>query len=261
MPESSTFQVSLFRGSLRGHGKDYKPFLTVRDVPSLGKASRPKGWKTGRVHQLLSTIELHYFYLLEWAPQVVDVREQYPLLPREETIEIAERLGIKHPTVPVTGELAVMTTDFLIDEDIGGKIYTKARAIKPAADLTSKRTIEKLEIERTYWTEHGIDWGIVTDDDIPISLARNVEWVHDCLPAELPLTVLEQVESALLGQFQQFPNMPFSHAALEIDRSLGQKPGTALWAVRHFIATKRWRVDMMAPILPDQPFAFAHPWE
>ncbi len=44
----------------------------------------------------------------------MDIREQFPLLPIEETIIIAEELGIKHPTDPNTGEPVVMTTDFLV---------------------------------------------------------------------------------------------------------------------------------------------------
>lgn len=39
--------------------------------------------------------------------------EQYPLLPREETIEIASELGIKHPMYPGTNVPIIMTTDLV----------------------------------------------------------------------------------------------------------------------------------------------------
>jgi hypothetical protein len=45
---------------------------------------------------------------------LVDIREQFPLLPVEEIIVIGDELGIKHPTNPKTGEPAEMTTDFLV---------------------------------------------------------------------------------------------------------------------------------------------------
>ncbi|MGP7816533.1 TnsA endonuclease N-terminal domain-containing protein [Niallia sp. 01092] len=51
---------------------------------------------------------------MEYSGFIVDIREQFPLLPIEETIIIAEELGIKHPTDPNTGEPVVMTTDFLV---------------------------------------------------------------------------------------------------------------------------------------------------
>jgi len=57
-------------------------------------------------------LERNYFYLTEYSDVVVDIREQFPLLPLEETIVIAEELGLKHPTNPKTQEPIVMTTDF-----------------------------------------------------------------------------------------------------------------------------------------------------
>nr|WP_269843845.1 TnsA endonuclease N-terminal domain-containing protein [Domibacillus epiphyticus] len=45
---------------------------------------------------------------------MVDIIEQYPLLPVEETIVIADELGLKNPADPRTGEPIVMTTDFLV---------------------------------------------------------------------------------------------------------------------------------------------------
>ena len=105
--------------------------------------------KTRRVHHFLSQLELNYFYLLEWSEKVVDIREQYPLLPIEETVAIAQQCQIRHPVDPKTKNPIVMTTDFLISQMIA---FTKeqARTVKTAADLQSERTIEKLEIERQY---------------------------------------------------------------------------------------------------------------
>ncbi len=49
-------------------------------------------------------MERNYFYLTEFSDAVLDIREQFPLLPQEETIVIAEELGIKHPADPKTGD-------------------------------------------------------------------------------------------------------------------------------------------------------------
>ena len=61
-------------GRGRGEGIDYTPWLKVSDVPSIGRSSRIKGWKTGRTHHLLSNHELKYFYHLEWSDTVIDIR-------------------------------------------------------------------------------------------------------------------------------------------------------------------------------------------
>jgi hypothetical protein len=66
-------------GRGQGTGGNYKPWLTIQDVPSRGRAARPTGWKTGRVHHFLSDIETAVFYLLDWEDHVLDIREQFPL--------------------------------------------------------------------------------------------------------------------------------------------------------------------------------------
>ncbi|MDD5286786.1 MAG: hypothetical protein PHD54_13100, partial [Desulfuromonadaceae bacterium] len=39
----------LKKGLGQGHGENYRPFLTVRDVPSRGLSHRIKGYKSNRV--------------------------------------------------------------------------------------------------------------------------------------------------------------------------------------------------------------------
>ena len=162
----------------RGTGtfEDYKPWITVQDFPSLGRISRIKGLKTKRQHEFLSTLEKKYFYLLDFSTKVVDIREQYPLLPIEETILIAKELGLEHPKNPNTKEFEAMTTDFLITlVDNNGEIVEIARTLKYKKDLLEKRVLEKFEIERQYFKKLGIDWGIVTEEEINDSAALFIE--------------------------------------------------------------------------------------
>ncbi|MCE5285664.1 MAG: hypothetical protein LLG02_07440 [Pelosinus sp.] len=46
------------RGS--SEGNTYKPWLTIQDVPSMGRVTRLSGWKTSRLHYLLSDNETQY---------------------------------------------------------------------------------------------------------------------------------------------------------------------------------------------------------
>lgn len=246
----------LKKGRGEGHGKNYIPFLFTREVPSLGKASRIKGWKTGREHHFLSTLESNYFYSLEWSPVVVDIREQFPL-PLADTQAIAERLSIRHPYNNKTGEHWVATTDFLIDFEEDGITKLKARSIKSASDLGDARTIEKLEIERTYWHDHGVDWGIVTEVEIPKTLAGNVEWLHSALdPSEAPGISLEDIpllEKELYAEITASPAMTIARVGMEIDNRMGLRGGISLWVVRHLIASRQWEVNMMEKIVTNQP--------
>lgn len=51
---------------------------------------------------------------MEWSEQVIDIREQFPLLPLDKTLYIAQKLGIKHPTDPKNKLPIIMTTDMLL---------------------------------------------------------------------------------------------------------------------------------------------------
>ena len=69
-------------GRGQGLGKDYIPWIKIQHFPSNGRVSRIKSWKTGRVHHFLSDLETKYFYYLEWQDDVIDIREQFPLIDR-----------------------------------------------------------------------------------------------------------------------------------------------------------------------------------
>jgi hypothetical protein len=238
-------------GRGQGSGKEYLPWLTIQDVPSEGRATRGVGWTTGRRHQLLSDIERDYFYLLDYFDDVTDIREQFPLLPLEETIMIAEKIGVYHPSDPVTGVPIVMTTDFLVtclDK-------TFARTVKPFSELEDERTIAKFEIERNYWETRHIDWGIITDKDLPDAFVRNIEWVHkeyhnEDVP-ELGIFTIHNLQQMLSARLHN--GEIISKACLACDERLGLEAGTSLALFRHFIARKIWSVDMTERIIPTLP--------
>ena len=171
-----------------GVGSTYKPWIKIQYVPSLGRVTRIKGIKTKRQHELLSDMERNYFYILEFSDKVLDIREQFPLLPLEDTLSIAEELGIRHPKEPETKEDIVMTTDFLITIETNSGIKQVARTVKSKDDLLSRRIIEKFEIEREFWKRRDIDWGIVTEKEINKTIANNISFVRE-------YKILEELDS------------------------------------------------------------------
>lgn len=175
--DESKIKRFLKEGRGQGRGAEYRPWLTIGDVPSSGRSHRLHGLTVDRVHHLLSDIECGLFYLADWADAVTDIREQFPL-ERDATQRIGAQLGIAHPLDTATRTPLVMTTDFLFDVIQDGRTTLMARAVKPAAELDKPRVLEKLEIERRYWLEHGVEWGIVTEKDIPPVAVRNISWVH-----------------------------------------------------------------------------------
>ncbi len=66
----------------------YHPWIKVRSIASLGSSHIVPGVKVQRAHHLLSKAEFHFHLILEHDPAVIDIREQYPLLPQAETHSI-----------------------------------------------------------------------------------------------------------------------------------------------------------------------------
>lgn len=238
----------------RGKGKDYTPYHHIQDVPSKGLSTRVNGWKTGRIHHFLSKLEWLYFFLLDWSPSVIDIREQYPL-EIQETIKIAERLGIRHPVDPKTKHPIVMTTDFVltIKRPIGSVEH--ARTVKYTKDLNSRRVLEKLEIERLYWLARGIDWGIVTEQEINRIVAANVEWLHPFRRVEscshLSKQIIKNIESVLYRRVTTQEHS-LKRITSETDLQLGLNPGSSLMVVRYLLASCRWKADMTQPLQPSR---------
>jgi hypothetical protein len=241
-------------GAGQGEGSSYKPWLTVQSFPSLGRSHRVKGWKTFRKHQLLSDLELQYFYVLEWSQVVVDVREQYPLWPRETTKTVADQLGLKHPIIPGTTELSVMTTDFLITIEDQGQSREIARTTKYVKELEKPRAIEKLEIERLWWEAKGVDWGIVTENDLPQTLIRNIKNLHDLKTLD-GFPQLQQDHRELVQHLTtavQKGTRSLASIASRCDTEIGLASGSFLALAKHLIANRRWVIDMESEFRPTQ---------
>lgn len=161
-----------------GAGASYVPWLRVQDVPSMGRSHKIQGVKVERIHHLLSDLERAYLLVCEFSEEVVDIREQYPLLPVEGTQAIARAIGVRYPRYKSTTIPLVMTTDFLLTvRQPNGDFNSVARTIKYQQDLEGKgsvRTLEKLEVERLFWMSQGVDWSIVTEELFTPDLIKNL---------------------------------------------------------------------------------------
>ena len=163
------------RGS--GVGAQYRPLLEVHDVPSLGLARRAPGVTTGRVHHLLSNVEYQFFLMLDWAADITDIREQYPVN-RELTQDMALTLRIKHPCYPGTNVATLMSTDFLVNRLADGENTLEAFDIKRSEAAEDERTLEKLELMRASLEELQVPHRLVYHSMLPKAKIERLEWIR-----------------------------------------------------------------------------------
>lgn len=237
----------LKEGRGQGSGVDYRPWLTIQDVSSLGRCSRIRGRKTGREHHLLSDIETAVFLLFDWSDWVTDIREQFPL-DRQRTRRIAAEMGVRHPFDTKTQTDIVMTTDFVVDCRTGKGEKTIARSVKPSAELDKARTLEKQEIERRYWSEDSVDWGLVTERECPAQRIKNLRWLHEMQSMEHMVVPYpgywEDRCTQFLSCIQQVRGMSIRQFAQHVENTQGFATGDCLTVLRHLASTKQIEFDL-----------------
>ena len=231
----------------RGHGEldQYLPWLLVQNVASSGRSSRVMGWKTGRIHHFLSDIETRYFYLLEYdGHEILDIREHYPALDLQDILRDCD-IDLNKYRDKESGTPYIFTTTFLLTlKDANGKKQYVARSVKAAAELEKSKVLERFELLRRYFSEKQIDWGIVTQYDINVIRAKNIEWVHSAKTLDGLST---HNVSRLIKIFVEW--LDSSHKSVRdvtnaLDSQFNLDPGSGLLLFRHLIANKQVLVNM-----------------
>jgi TnsA endonuclease N terminal/TnsA endonuclease C terminal len=234
-------------------GKNYRPWLEVTDVPPHGTCCVITGWD-GREDHYLSTGERQTGFLYQWPEEiVVDSREQYPILPIEDTQTMAAAMGIEHPR-------GVVTVDFMLTiRRSDGELYYVSRDVKEMKELASRRTLEKLSLAHACLEIRGIEWGLViSDHEFPETEWRNVEWMHEARNIKnlVPLPLHSVIEIARMLSSAVEPVRHLRNLAefcQTYDKRLNHAPGSCLKVVRFLLANKVWKTDMHRRIVPRGP--------
>ncbi|SFU26331.1 TnsA endonuclease N-terminal domain-containing protein [Paraburkholderia aspalathi] len=246
-------------GRGRGEGADYKPWLEIFDLSSLGRVSRPFSPKCGRSVHLLSDVEANTFSALEWSQRVTGIREEFPL-DRELTLEIAADLGIAHPYYPGTKVPTVMTVDFLVDFHDNDQKRLEAWDCKRTEDSEDPRQIEKLQIARTYFGGMDIPHRLVFHSELPMQKIRNIEWIRGGM---LKTGEDEQYAGALREQSLIMShdlagstrNQPLQEYCRDFEIRQGLNPGEGLRVAKLLMYERVLICDLNNPDLASAPLA------
>lgn len=258
-------KIRQFQAEGRGKGKlaSYAPWVQVADFSSRGNSRRVLSPKTGRVHHLLSDVEWHLFLLLEFAEDVIDIREQYPI-DRDDTLSIAAEYRIKHPTYPGTTIPEVMTCDFLVIRQYGVDQKAEAFNCKRTEEAENARSLEKLEIQRRYFHGAGIPHHLVFHSKLPKSKIKNIEWIRSAQARQdegEPYTGYfnEHSQRVLSDLASHSRSGSVSEYCENYDSLSGAEPGTGLRAVRILLLNRDIQTDLNEPNLAAAPISMFRP--
>ena len=234
--------------SRRGHGIDVEvphvPHLTIRNFSSRGFASAVANPDGSRAEHVMSRLEKGYLLLKRRDPDVVERREQVPLLPLEETEDIARTLGIRPLRTPKR-QPYVLTTDLVVRYRDGTR---EAAFVRPMALIArTRRAFDKMMVEKTYWHRRGVDFRIVTDEDVPGVIISNLEMLHD---NHAPPAGFEKAHArdlglnALRAALDGSSDEPLCRICRALDEVGGMPVGTHVALLKHFAFRRMLTINL-----------------
>jgi len=249
--KDSTLKRFIQEGRGAGEGKEYKPWLQVQDVKSRGRSTRIFSQKTQRVMHLLSDLQLHLYYLLEFDGMVIDIREHYPLLDlHEQNLPFDAKLQKKLFNAKTNVPHVFTTTFYITKVNAKGEPYYEARVVKSSSELDKPATIERLQIIYSYFNKKEIDFGIVTEKDINKQMALNIGWFMTAFDlADFPdIDTIQHYLKVDLYKLFQMPGMTFNRAFTRLERTYQLPEGSGLTLFKHLLATKQLVMNLNYPI-------------
>lgn len=154
----------------------YEPMWRVEDVKSFGVKAKIKHFKDHcRAVHVLSQNELLMFMLIAWNREIVQCYEQYAL-PLDETLLIAQKLGVKHPAYPQNPTVPVQQTlDFYCYKNGFDRI---GYAVKQHDEIFKARTLEKLAIQEAWCEINNCEFQLVSSDELKRNNVMNLERIY-----------------------------------------------------------------------------------
>lgn len=210
------------RGRGTGDGRNYRSWIKARELNSLGTTYEVYDWKTKRIVQCLSEGEGFWYYKLRFSKNVDDIKEQYPLTPLQETIDIAEEFGYKGSF----NNNIVMTTDFLLTMTDGSK---KAVSIKYSEDSVTKRNSETLKVEEEYWKRRGVPYLVGYKKDLNLIEITNIRNVVECYD---PVRVWDDKSLARYLIAHHLIEVDMTKDILDLNEIIKRYKGTEIWETK-----------------------------
>lgn len=255
-PTVAIVEKWIAEGYGQGEGKAYRPFFHVRDVPSKGRSSIVEGLKSGRTHHYLSDLEYYHHLLAEFSRSVVDIRDQYALLPWRETQDIAKDLGIRHPLYPYTSTPIVMTSDLVLTLQDGDLAVI---SVKPSSEIcfdnernvhqSQARTLEKLRIEQEYWKRRGVAWVLSTEKKISIVRAKNLAVLRTAMVSKELDHLMRHIHDFVDLFHQKWrPDRSLNSVVTDAGKALGLSDDAAFCLFGRAVWLRWLAVDLDSPI-------------
>lgn len=229
-------------------GNAYEPFIKVLESNSIGELNVVPSRLTRRAHHYLSRLEADYHYCIELNPRVIDIREQYPLIPVSETVSIAKKLKTTHPRRG-SGYFEITVDLLLTTLSRDGELQYIARSIKPSEKLEDDKVLARLALEQAACASRGIPWKLVTEHEITERISRSARWPFQVYAGRPNFSVEPDLESRFIQILEKTSlDVPLKQVISAVSSDLDISTDKGVEIFKHLICTRRLNVDVTRPL-------------
>jgi TnsA endonuclease N terminal len=147
------------RGLGIGSRTAYRPWRNIQNSGIKGTAACVHGIRVDRRYELLDQRALTYLFLLERVPEIVDVRESWPILDINSTLRLCSEFGVSYPKHDIFPE--PISLDFLITATASEGVTFRAVALVENPAQIPVRNQRLKQVAQQWCNEHGIGWSLV----------------------------------------------------------------------------------------------------
>ena len=227
-----TDEARVKEGRGTGEGKDYSCWRRRQEENYNGTCLRRRDPELNRVVQLFGWMQIRCYYLLKSpegralfleGKEARDIWENHPLLPKTETIEIADQLGFDHPRYSESNDYKMLLQDFLVTCADGSRI---AIALLREDTLNQPWRKRQYEIQQSYWSKRNVTFRTIYEQELNILLSNNLRFL---MRSNLlgPEAYPKESEEFLKKRYLT-TTAPISELARETEAHYRLKPGLGL---------------------------------
>lgn len=223
----------------QGSGEKYRPYIMVKDASTYSCKYRIHSPRFNRTFHFLSAGEYLTFLQLDWNDKIVEIKEQFPLEPKE-SLSLCQEYGVKPPHY--RNDDIVMTTDLVISivREQNTQELLAFQVKHKQSDLTP-RVQEKLFIEREYWKRRNVKWRLLLSSTFNHIFCNNLKVLQHYRNTLLPESIKDEL-CAGAEVLLQHPELSFEKCNQHFkfkSRLLGELSATNL--LMYLTACKRVR--------------------
>ncbi|GAA6151380.1 hypothetical protein NBRC116587_07990 [Pseudoteredinibacter isoporae] len=144
-----------------------------------------------------------------------------------------------------------MSSDFVVDSKEKGRTRF-ALQVKSVEAFKSARTVEKLQVERTYWQEKHIPFLLVTENQIPATVFENINILYNHACGRLDQNELNELLIHLQlfqQQLPQYETLRLKDLCIHLDTVYTHEPGESLYQIKRLLALRHFHFDITKPFI------------